>query len=384
MSVQFEWQAGNEDGRWEVIAKTGPRPKRKRFRWVLGAVLVLIVVTGAGGYLLARRRYAQAVGQATFQVQSVIDLEARAFQEGNKILYLEQQDSASPDWYARQQRRVSQDCERSRSGDSLGSIDDGCFPVLPAKIQHIDLRDDVAWAEVIEGQSPVRRVRFYRRTDLGWKHTAPRDEFWNVAIELHYGDLLARYHRRDAPDIDLLIEHIYQVYDDVCTQIECPADNRTLTVNFVTQVPGLEGTGELPRLDGSQLFLPSPWLSGLPVGETWDASYLQELTHWAAYAAAAKAIRTDPDQKLSVLQQVILDEYTVWYSEREEADAALLKRIVQLHGADALPEVFRWIRDTQGTQNLRTFTNRWLSLPSIGAEKAPHAVSAPLGTHPLS
>ena len=380
MSVQFVWQAGNDDGRWEVIAKSEPRPKRKRFRWVWGAVLILIVVSGAAGYLLARRRYAQAVDQATFQVQSVIDLEARAFEEGNKVLYLEQQDSTSPDWYAWQQRRVSQDCERSRTEDSPGSVDNGCFPALPAKIQHIDLQDDVAWVEVIEGQSPVRRVRFYRRTDLGWKHTAPRDEFWNAAIELHYGDLLARYHRRDTPHVDLLIEHIYDVYDDVCTQLECPPDNRTLTVNFV---PRLEGAGELPRLDGSQLVLPSPWLSGLPVGETWDASYLQELTHWSAHAAATKAIRTDPDQELSVLQQVILDEYTAWYSEREDADASMLERIVQLHGADALPEMFRWIRDTQGTHNLRTFTNRWLSPPSTGAEMVPYTVSVTLGTQPL-
>jgi hypothetical protein len=131
------------------------------------------------------------------------------------------------------------------------------------------------------------------------------------------------------------------------------------------------------------LFLPSPWLSGLPVGETWDASYLQELTYWSAFAGATKAIRADSEQELSVLQQVILDQYTAWYSEREDADASMLERIVRLHGADALPEMFRWIRDGQSTHNLRTFTNRWLSPPPTGAEMTPYAVSATLGTHPL-
>ena len=46
--IQFEWQAGDDRGRWETIARTG----RRRARWwVWGLVSLAIAVALVGGYV---------------------------------------------------------------------------------------------------------------------------------------------------------------------------------------------------------------------------------------------------------------------------------------------------------------------------------------------
>ena len=66
---------------------------------------------------------------------------------------------------------------------------DPCAPVLPAKLTHVELQGDIAWVEVIEGEPPVRRVRFYRQTERGWVHTAPRESFWGKEVTLRSGPI---------------------------------------------------------------------------------------------------------------------------------------------------------------------------------------------------
>ena len=48
MNVQFEWQAGDDRGRWETIAKT----ERRRARWwVWGLVVLALAGALLGGFL---------------------------------------------------------------------------------------------------------------------------------------------------------------------------------------------------------------------------------------------------------------------------------------------------------------------------------------------
>jgi hypothetical protein len=48
MKVQFEWQAGDDRGRWETITKT---ERRRTPRWVWGLVLLAAAALLVGGYL---------------------------------------------------------------------------------------------------------------------------------------------------------------------------------------------------------------------------------------------------------------------------------------------------------------------------------------------
>jgi hypothetical protein len=362
MNVRFEWHASNEDNEWETIAQVQGRPVRRWLRrvprWVWGTLTALFLILGIGGYVLVRSRYTRALEQMTFQIQSVIDLEARAFKERDRDLFLAQQDEASSVWYARQEQRIEEDCAPplAEKGTNIGQ--DRCAPALPAEIQRIDLRGDVAWVEVVEGQAPVRRTRFYRQTEQGWKHTAPSVAFWRDAIELHYGDVLFRFHQRDKPHVDPLVEHVAQTFYGVCAELDCPPDNLKLEVNFVAETSNEE---ELPRLEENELILASPWLSGLPIEGDWGEPYLRELTYWTAYVAAQQAMRSPTDQDLSSLQRTILIEYAMWYSEQDAARSPILGQIIRGHGVETLPQVFRWLKDTQDTHTWGSFMYRWLA-----------------------
>ena len=49
-----------------------------------------------------------------------------------------------------------------------------------------------------------------------------------------------------------------------------------LEVQFTVEIP----VERLPAISGSTLALPSPWLSGIPVEDSYDQEYLADLAWW--------------------------------------------------------------------------------------------------------
>jgi hypothetical protein len=363
MSIQFEWQVGSEDGQWETIAETNRRPRRKWPWWVWATLLTVVIILVATTYAILRRRYDEARQQIEFQIQSAIDLEARAYAQRDRDLFLQQQDKSLA-WHARQTRRISSACLQDPASSpsperqflTLLALD-RCAPVLPAKVRNVRLQGDIAWVEVIEGQDPLRRARFYVQTEEGWKHTAPRVEFWNAAIELTYGNVVFLYHRLDQPYIDPLIEHIHQVFNDVCRILSCPSGSM-LTVNFVADLP----EDKLPHLSDGQLLLPSPWLSGIPIDDQWDEAHFQELTYWVTYEAASQSIHSLTRRSLTRFQNVIAAEYAAWYSQLDPTQAPILGRVIERQSAAVLPAALRSLRQIR---TLDSFMRRWLLLSPV-------------------
>ena len=279
MKVQFDWQAANEDGTWETIASTDARPMLK-VHWRIWAILIAaLVAMAAGGRFLLQHRYQTALRRIAFQIQCAIDLEARALAERDTHLFLAQQDSASADWFVRQAVRFGFDSLQSHG--TLDIPQDHASLDGAVKIQDIELKGDVAWVQVITGQEPRLQVRFYRRTDLGWKHTAPHVEFWQESVELAYGTVNVHCHERDLPHIEPLIKHVLVVLTDFCVTLDCPPDTG-LKIEFAESPKGW-----MPSALGDTLILPSPWLSGIPLDGTWDAAYLDELADWVRYMTAS-------------------------------------------------------------------------------------------------
>ena len=382
MSVQFEWQAGSDDGQWQTIATAGRGPGR---RWLGRApwwawVVVALVFTGLGalGYGVVRRRYQELQRQVEFQIQSVIDLEARAFARGDVDLFLDQQDAESSEWYTQQARRIREDC--SASLDDEEAVRDPCAPVQPAKIENLNLQGDVAWVEVVEGQQKkVRKVRFYRQTDLGWKQTAPRAAFWKTAIRVQYEEFSVQYHKRDMPDIVFLEELIATTFAQVCATTSCPAVN-TLIVDFgidppVYQSPYLiAGPAQLDvsSSDGrDRLVLSSPWLSGIPVEGSWDEEYVERLAHAVAYATTARAMRSTTRRDLNPLREAVADEYAAWVAGVETGGLPLLGPIIERRGVGVVPAL---LRSAQESRTSTQFLDQWLGLSlnerEVGTDRA--------------
>ncbi|MFN2130859.1 MAG: extracellular solute-binding protein [Anaerolineae bacterium] len=355
MPIDFNWQSGDEQGQWEVLAESQRRARQRRVpRWLGYALLVAVVLAAAGGGFVVRQRYQQAHQQMLFQIQGVVDLEAEAYAQGDVELFLDQQDDGAPDWYGLQQERIQADCP---PGTPLSAR---CTPVLPAQVVEVDLRQDVAWVEVIEDDPPLRRARFYRQTALGWKHTAPQLSFWGRAVELRYGSLTFRYHERDQPHVSALVDHIANTFYQTCGQIGCPSD-RTFEVNFA--VDPLLSTETVPSFQDPQWILPSPWLSGLPVSGEWSADQLEALAYAMARGLAAQALYAAPGQPLDLVQRALTSEYAAWRATGQRDVAPLLDHIVDRRGEVVLPSLFRWLQD-QRPHTLGALLRHWLDYPA--------------------
>jgi hypothetical protein len=360
VNLEFDWQVGDKQDQQETLAHIARR-RRRAPRWVWLVVAIVAGSLAAGGYILLRQRYDEAKARAAFQIQGVIDLEASAYARGDAELFLEQQDRAAPGWYADQAIRISEDClavvtaQRDAAAAGGSSTDlYRCEPVLPASVQELELRRDVAWVEVIEGEPPARRVRFYRQTDLGWRQTAPQAEFWATAIELRYGDdLVFRFYRRDRPHVQPAIDRIVAAFDQTCATFRC-ASEAPIEVNFVVDMPRLKRS----ELQNGAILVPSPWLAGIPVDGA-QAPYIAGYAYLVAHELTSAHLRTSTGRPLTPFEAAMADEYAAWQSGSTAGHAPIVDRLVERRGADALPTIFASLQDV-GSLNLLLV--EWLGL----------------------
>jgi len=308
--------------------------------------VILLVV---GGYLFVRWRYERAHDEMAFQIQSVIDLEANALGRGDRELFLAQQDQTAALWVALQAQRAAR-CTADRDVS-----DSDCAPVMPAQVEQVDLHGEVAWVEVVQGAPPVRRVRFYRQTRLGWKHTTPHPAFWDARVEVHRAGLVFHLHVADRPYVDALIDQAVAVHREMCAALDCPAD-RSVQVVFTTLVPG-----ESVPSDSSVAALPSPWHAGIPVEGGWGAEYVETVALGVARAVVRQSVLFQGRDR-SPLERALLDEYAAWQVWHDPSRVPILGRIVGRGGEGALREVLRWLADVQANHTLDALLRRWLSL----------------------
>ena len=348
MNVEFDWQVENEEGEWETIA-TVTRRRRHRGMWRVWAALMMVtLILGTGGYIGVRRRYHRALRRIEFQIQSVIDLEALALAQGDTSLFLAQQDSSSP-WWVREQaicaRSGRLECGPETSGSagqrSRDALGDGRGTPMPVRVRNVDMRRDVAWVEVAIGSNGLRQARFYRQTNLGWVHTAPRAEFFGQSVELEVGPVTVRAHQRDLPYVEPLVKRVSEAVENLSTVLGIPLDG-ALTVEFAAQL----SPHPLPYLSEGKLVLASPWLSGIPSQGTWDPQYLDQLTEWVARGALSQFMRAAAEGGLDAHQRAILGEHPTFYVRKDLAQALIL-RPVKERVVDALPEASDSARDLQ-------------------------------------
>ncbi len=347
--IDFEWQVGGEGGEWETIAETKRQPQRKWSWRVLVTAGLLLLVASTASYLFLRRRFQEANRQITFQIQSVIDLEVRAWNRGDVDLYLRQQDELALDWYGRQTQLIRERHERGPAE-----------PLPPIQISQVNVQGDVAWVETIQGPAPLRQMRFYRREANSWLHTAPDETFWGTAVEYRYGEqLIFRYHQRDQPYIDPLLDRLGKLFYKVRRTVYCPETNK-FEIHFVTEFE----TGQpAPHV----IFVSSPWISGIPLEGEWSDRHIERAARMLAYRVALAAFPDAPYLDNSP-QRAIIDEYAVWMSTQDPTQAPILGRIIARHGPDILPQVFESFRDDPTT--LGWFLERWLALDPPSGDNA--------------
>ena len=378
MPVQFEWKV-QEQGADQTIAEIRPWSLPGWVVKTARVVLVGMVVIVGGVWAVLRLRYVRAREKALTAVEDVIALEAQSFLSGDTSLFLSLQDAADSEWYALQRFRVGPDCadgpacpnprfpalcadEFSIDLPREQTLQRLCSPPLPAQVADLELRGNVAWVEVIEAQPLVRRVRFYKKTSTGWKHTAPQPEFWGKPVRQVRGPVTVHYRRRDQPHVDPTIEHVAQTAEAVRSTLRYWPSQGRLDVEFATQTTALQAPYVLhrPGSTRSTLILPSPWLSGIPISGTLDDSAWDQLTFWSTYGLLAGGMqRAAGDGSLSQLQKALVSEYIAYSVHRDKTRAPILGRIVDRHGEQELSRVFLSLR---GAYLTGLFLSRWLSV----------------------
>jgi len=361
MNVELDWQAANDDGVWEPIATEGRPRSRTGRRGVWSAWITAVLLMAAASAIIVRQRYAQTRDRIAFQVQSVIDLETRAFAEDAIDLFLAQQDPTSPSWYRRRVACAAAGLQRARveaplsCAYVLADIAPRGIPLAsPPQVQAIGLRGNVAWAEVVSGPQRTRQVRFYRQTDQGWLHTTPDASYWGDALEQIRGNLTLHCREHDLPYLEPLIQHVITVDSKLCAILGCPAEDR-LVMQFIPHSMS-------PALLDDRIVLTSPWLSGIPSEGGWERGYLDELAYWVAYARASQFVRSAADGRsggtgpLNEAQQAAVSEYALLHSHGDPTGTPILRRIVGAYGTGALEEV---LRSTQDGPTPSQFLARW-------------------------
>jgi len=213
----------------------------------------------------------------------------------------------------------------------------------PPQVHAVGLRGDVAWTEVVSSPPDTQQVRFYRRTEQGWLHTAPDGSYWGKAVEQTRDGLAIYCRERDLPYLEPLIEHVIVIDSELCAALDCPAAE-PLVLQFVPYSTS-------PTLLDDRIVLASPWLSGIPSQGEWEQEYLEELAYWVTYARASQLVRSNGEtqagqtEPLNEVQQAILGEYAAMYSDRDAADVPLLRRIADAYGTSAVERALRSVQD---------------------------------------
>ncbi|MBN1935914.1 MAG: hypothetical protein JW934_14685 [Anaerolineae bacterium] len=352
----FEWQVGGESGEWETIAEIGKKKPRRRAPWWVWAALAGVLLASAGiGYLVLRERVEKLNEQIAFQIQAVIDLEERAWNRGDVSTYLALQDDSDLKWYTEQAQIIQFKIEAENT--FLLNVP------LSARVQNVNVQGDVAWVETHEENAlgPVRRMRFYRKTTRGWLHTAPDPAFWGQAIEYHYGDqLIFRFRKRDQPYVEPAIDALGEAFYEICRTVGC-ASGFKYEINVVD--------GYLPGGIGlNTTIVLSPWISGIPLEGEWSETMISSALYVLAFNVPQAQFSGASVHSSAPLCQAIIDEYAVWMSTHDLAQAPLLGRVIARHGERVLPQVFEYLKSSP-TQS--AFLSRWLALPPpAGSEQA--------------
>jgi hypothetical protein len=355
--AQFVWHVGDDDDddKSETIASVERQHYRFRPSWlptrVQRAILVVMLVTACSVALAVYLHYRRAQDRLRFQIQSVIDLEARTFVEGDVDLFLAQQDRDAAEWYEFQSFLMEAAPHWPGGPDA--------FPLgaLPAEIQRVELHGDSAWVEVVEGTPAVRRMRFYRQTGQGWLHTAPDLAFWGDEVWLNLGDRLAiHYYERDWPYVAPLVDQLEQDLAQVCATVGCSPRLKLMVDICVNETH-------------SSIALQSPWLSGIPVDSSpWSSSVyiLEDPPRSVRQTVLRGLVDRIVSERFRAKQywentplRTIKDEYVIWLHDRDPTRAPLLGRIVAEHGEDTLPGVFDSL---SRRPSMSEFLSEWLGL----------------------
>ena len=261
MAVEYEWNFDAESSSQEPDAIA----QRGRARWRLPLlVAATVILVGALTYFLVWRFRRTSIAEAASDVLAAVQLEQRAFEAGDGVLWLGLQDEENAAWLEVQRSRLSEGA--LLPPPAPGFVATGVLTVETPTV--LGDRAQVPFVRLAgppgEPPHPYRSIGFYRLLPDGrWVHTAPDPDYARrpLAWVGPRNDLTGHMVQTDlfeqlAPDLEMTA-------DAFCQLFSCAPDLRFR----------LALTSTLDMENASAEVLPAPHLAGAPIGDGATAAW---------------------------------------------------------------------------------------------------------------
>ena len=329
--IRFEWsieaqQIDRSDGE-DPLAKRSRRRNLLRLLLVLALLLAMIAL----GVLIVRQRLIDVEKQFAQLLQDTVKAEVAALRIGDSNSWIASQAADDESWIGKQRAAFHQYSELK----AAGAIE------LTGDILAVHIEGERARVLVQENihKQPYSRLWFYRRTDSGWLHRAPDQDFWGETKQFEGAGVRINYRavdQRFAIDLGMALEDWLQ---RACAIFDC-GDLPLLVADVTPDADKALAWRDERRL---RLEIPSPYLDLARADTPFDSGYRQETSRLLAervvnahtnYRAAAY-----PHDAL-FLRQASSDWLAAWLTHTVDSQT-LLGSLAGNYGAEAVAALLK-------------------------------------------
>jgi ABC-type glycerol-3-phosphate transport system substrate-binding protein len=251
MGKQFDWQFNEEDEQDVVHAGYNSLSSGERRSWILAGIILTMVL---GGWIFIQLRQKRITDENISIVQRHIDLEDRAYDNGDGELFYSLQ-ANDPAWFSAQLRPENQ---AFYSGTTT-------LQITQADAYENSIGADVQWQD---DAGVWQRLIFLERLGTDWVRVPSVDAYWanQLIDEQEWGKI--RYHAVDEKLIPSIVLFVDKIMAEVCTE-GCDAEQMQFMLDVRADFT--------ETADPDQINIPSPRLIGLDEAGRPSPTFWQQL-----------------------------------------------------------------------------------------------------------
>jgi hypothetical protein len=291
--------------------------------------------------------------EAVNKLRAIVELELAALANGDRDLFLNQQDPSDQTW-----RRAQEEAFERYQQQVTPPPWEVTWALLKYSEQAAEVRieGDQGWAliEIHSGQRTWREFWFYRWSRAGGWHHARLDADW-LGEEQQYATphLRLTYPERDHAIVVGLADEMENWYDTLAPFFGLgPTDATLMTIEFSYRDPARSMTLETGwgRHASRTLLAPSPHLGPFTSESRPSPNLRRKMAGYLAEALIARQARQRPEEPLGLTVDALRDELRDWavaqlasgpssQGEWDLPSTPLVNALIARHGVQIIPQL---------------------------------------------